>query len=52
MIPQRDLSRIANGLLRPRGRRGPEAVIERDYCLAWFRTGLAPTFIALTMGVN
>jgi predicted nucleotidyltransferase component of viral defense system len=41
MIPQRDLSRIANGLLRPRGRRVPEAVIERDYCLAWFLTGLA-----------
>ena len=41
MIPQRDLSRIANGLLKPRGRRVPEAVIERDYCLAWFLTGLA-----------
>lgn len=41
MIPQRDLSRIANGLLKPRGRRVPETVIERDYCLAWFLTGLA-----------
>ncbi|WP_082456313.1 hypothetical protein [Novosphingobium sp. Leaf2] len=41
MIPQRDLPRIANGLLKPRGRRVPEAVIERDYCLAWFLTALA-----------
>ncbi|WP_223262980.1 hypothetical protein [Sphingobium sp. SCG-1] len=41
MIPRRDLSRIASGLLKPRGRRVPEAVIECDYCLAWFLTGLA-----------
>lgn len=41
MIPQRDLSRIANGLFKTGGRRVPEAVIERDYCLAWFLTGLA-----------
>ena len=41
MIPQRDLSRIANSLLKPGGRRVPEAVIERDYCLAWLLTGLA-----------
>lgn len=41
MIPQRDLSRIANRLLKPGRRRIPEAVIERDYCLAWFLTGLA-----------
>lgn len=41
MIPQRDLSRIANGLFQPGKRRVPEAVIERDYCLAWFLTALA-----------
>lgn len=41
MIPQRDLSRIANTLFQPGKRRVPEAVIERDYCLAWFLTGLA-----------
>ena len=41
MIPQRDLSRIANALLQPGARRIPEAVIERDYCLAWFLTALA-----------
>jgi hypothetical protein len=34
MIPQRDLSRIANALLQPGKRRVPEAVIERDHCLA------------------
>lgn len=41
MIPQRDLSRISNALARVGGRRIQEAVIERDYCLAWFLTGLA-----------
>lgn len=41
MIPQRNLSRIANTLSLPGKRRVPEAVIERDYCLAWFLTGLA-----------
>lgn len=42
MIPQRDISRIANALFRAGGgRRIPEAVIERDYCLAWFLTALA-----------
>jgi predicted nucleotidyltransferase component of viral defense system len=41
MIPQRNLSLIANGLKAANGRRVPESVIERDYCLAWFLTGLA-----------
>ena len=41
MIPQRDISRIANALVSSGGRRIPESVIERDYCLAWFLTGLA-----------
>jgi predicted nucleotidyltransferase component of viral defense system len=41
MIPQRNLSLIANELNAANGRRIPEAVIERDYCLAWFLTGLA-----------
>lgn len=41
MIPQRHLSLIANELKAANGRRIPEAVIERDYCLAWFLTGLA-----------
>jgi predicted nucleotidyltransferase component of viral defense system len=37
MIPQRDISRISNQLFKEHGgRRVPESVIERDYCLAWF----------------
>ncbi len=41
MIPQRNISRISNTLVTASGRRIPEAVIERDYVLAWFLTGLA-----------
>ena len=41
MIPQRNLSLISNALRAAGGRRIPEAVIERDYVLAWFLTGLA-----------
>lgn len=41
MIPQRNISRISNALRSAGGRRIPEAVIERDYVLAWFLNGLA-----------
>lgn len=41
MIPQRNISLISNTLQSAGGRRIPEAVIERDYVLAWFLTGLA-----------
>ena len=41
MIPQRNISLISNTLVSAGGRRIPEAVIERDYVLAWFLTGLA-----------
>jgi hypothetical protein len=41
MIPQRNISLISNTLKTAGGRRIPEAVIERDYVLAWFLTGLA-----------
>lgn len=41
MIPQRNISLVANALVTAGGRRIPEAVIERDYVLAWFLTGLA-----------
>lgn len=41
MIPQRNISMISNMLVTAGGRRIPEAVIERDYVLAWFLTGLA-----------
>ena len=35
MIPQRKLSLLANRLYKKGGRRIPETVLERDYCLAW-----------------
>ena len=38
MIPQRNISLIADTLVTASGRRIPEAVIERDYVLAWFLT--------------
>ena len=42
MIPQRNLSLLANRLYKEHGgRRIPEAVRERDYCLAWFLVGLS-----------
>lgn len=41
MIPQRNLSVLSNRLARQGGRRIPEAVLERDYCLAWFLVGLS-----------
>lgn len=42
MIPQRNISLLANRLYKKHGgRRIPEAVLERDYCLAWFLAGLS-----------
>lgn len=42
MIPQRDLSLLSNRLYKEHGgRRIPEAILERDYCLAWFLIGLS-----------
>jgi uncharacterized protein len=43
MIPQRNLSLLSNKLAEGGGRRIPEAVLERDYCLAWFLVGLSRT---------
>ena len=43
MIPQRNLSLLSNRLARAGGRRIVEAVLERDYCLAWFLVGLSRT---------
>jgi hypothetical protein len=43
MIPQRNLSQLSNRLASGGGRRIPEAVLERDYCLAWFLVGLSRT---------
>jgi predicted nucleotidyltransferase component of viral defense system len=41
MIPQRNISLLSNRLSRAGGRRIPEAVLERDYCIAWFLIGLS-----------
>lgn len=41
MIPQRNISLLSNRLVKLGGRRVPEAVLERDYCLAWFLVGLS-----------
>ena len=41
MIPQRDLSLLSNRLTEEGGRRIPETVLERDYCLSWFLVGLS-----------
>jgi predicted nucleotidyltransferase component of viral defense system len=42
MISQRNLSLLANRLYKEHGgRRIPEAVLERDCCLAWFLAGLS-----------
>ena len=44
MIPQSQLSKLSNRLLKKNGgRRIPEHILERDYCIAWFLTGLART---------
>lgn len=43
MIPQRSLSVLSNRLAKGGGRRLPEAVLERDYCLAWFLVALSRT---------
>jgi predicted nucleotidyltransferase component of viral defense system len=43
MIPQRDLSLLSNRLARKGGRRIPEAVLEKDYCLSWFLIGMSAT---------
>jgi len=43
MIPQRDLSLLSNRLARKGGRRIPEAVLEKDYCLSWFLVGMSAT---------
>ena len=41
IIPQRDLSLLSNRLAQRGGRRIPETVLERDYCLSWLLVGLS-----------
>ena len=43
MIPPRSLSLLANRLAKAGSRRLHEAVLERDYCLAWFLVALSRT---------
>jgi len=44
MIPQSQISKLSNRLLKEQGgRRIPENVLERDYCIAWFLIGLSRT---------
>jgi hypothetical protein len=44
MIPQSHISKLSNRLLKEHGgRRIPENVLERDYCIAWFLIGLSRT---------
>ena len=43
MIPQQNLSKLSNRLANRGGRRIPEAVLERDYCIAWFLISLSRT---------
>jgi predicted nucleotidyltransferase component of viral defense system len=50
MIPQRNLSLLANRLAKEGGRRIPESVLERDYCLAWFLTALAESDLKAVLG--
>jgi predicted nucleotidyltransferase component of viral defense system len=45
MIPQQNLSLLSNRLARKGGRRIPEAVLERDYCLSWLLAGLSVTIL-------
>lgn len=49
MIPQRNLSLLANRLASMGGRRIPESVLERDYCLAWLLAGLSQSDVRRTM---
>lgn len=42
MIPQSQISKLSNRLLKEQGgRRIPENILERDYCIAWFLIGLS-----------
>ena len=45
MIRQKNLSLLSNRLTRSEGRRLPETVLERDYCLSWFLIGLSQSFL-------
>jgi predicted nucleotidyltransferase component of viral defense system len=50
MIPQRNISLLANRLAKEGGRRFQETVLERDYCLAWFLAALAESDLRHVLG--
>jgi predicted nucleotidyltransferase component of viral defense system len=50
MIPQRNISLLANRLAKEGGRRIQETVLERDYCLAWFLCALAESDLKPILG--
>ena len=52
MIPQRNISLLANRLAKEGGRRIPENVLERDYCLAWFLAALAESDLKATARIQ
>jgi hypothetical protein len=41
MIEQKKISQISNKTKQSGGKKVPESIIERDYCIAWFLFGLA-----------
>src|SRR5215467_10836027 len=49
MIPQRNISLLANRLVARGARRIREDVLERDYCLAWFLVALAESDLSATL---
>lgn len=50
MIPQRNISLLANRLAKEGGHRLREDVLERDYCLAWLLAGIAESEIRAVLG--
>jgi predicted nucleotidyltransferase component of viral defense system len=50
MIPQRNLSLLANRLVKEGGRRIQESLLERDYCLAWFLSAVAESDLKPILG--
>ena len=50
MIPQRNISLLANRLAGEGGHRLREDVLERDYCLAWLLAGIAESEIRTILG--
>src|SRR5271156_6518524 len=50
MIPQRNISLLANRLAKESGGGPHESMLERDYCLAWFLSALAESDLHPILG--